>query len=247
MKATALDYACQGTTLYGHLYHSPQISQKRPAVIVAHAWRGLDSFAHLQAERLARLGYMAFAADLYGIQKPVETDEEAAQLMLPLFVNRKQLRERIVAAYEVVAKQPLVDADKIGAIGFCFGGLTVLELLRSGVGVRGVVSFHGVLGKEMKGKKAILEPISSTAKKSSILLLNGDEDPLVSGEAIADLQRELTEASVDWQFLNYGQTVHAFTNPEAKDSKGGLHYQERSARRSWKAMESFFSDLFVFG
>ncbi len=243
MHREPITYQAQGIELNGYLCHSKGIEDKRPGVIVAHAWMGLDDFARHKAECLASLGYVVLAADVYGIKEPATTDEQAAKLMLPLFLDRQLLQQRIVAAYETLSRHPLVDVKRIGAIGFCFGGLTVIELLRSGIGARGVVSFHGVLGSKMGDKVAKTVPISPKAK-GSILVLHGHEDPLVSTEDIATFELEMTQAKIDWQFHVYGHTSHAFTNPEA--GGGGLQYNERADRRSWKAMANFFDDIFKF-
>lgn len=244
MIASKVTYRSGTTTLQGYLCHNKGITGKRPAIIVAHAWRGQDAFARLQAERLARLGYIAFAADIYGIEMPAETDDEAAERMLPLFEERHTLRQRIVAAYQTISDHPLVDNQRIGAIGFCFGGLTVIELLRSGVGAKAVVSFHGVLGTEMAGRLAKTAPISPKAS-GSLLLLHGHEDPLVSQADIDNLQSEMTAAKIDWSMVVYGQTTHAFSNPDADNIASGMMYNERSARRSWAAMQQFLQEVFL--
>lgn len=190
------------------------------------------------------MGYIAFAADVYGVSAPVKTDEEAAKLMKPLFSDRKKLQTRIQAAFQVLADHPLVDRTRIGAIGFCFGGLTVIELLRSGCPVRAVVSFHGVLTNRLGDTLAKTVPIASNIK-GSLLLLNGHDDPLFSKADIALLEDELTQAKVDWTLVDYGHTSHAFTNPEARSPESGMLYNERSARRAWAAMRQFFTDAFV--
>lgn len=218
----------------------PKKSGKSPAVIIAHAWRGLDEFIQKKGLALAELGFVAFAADVYG-GKRAENDDEAFALMSPLFVDRRLLQERIKAAYSYVEALPNVDSEHIFAIGFCFGGLTVLELLRSGTNVKGIVSFHGVLGSRMGNLDAAAVP-GKIAKGRSALFLHGDLDPLVPVEDILALKTELTAADVDWQFHIFGNTVHAFTNPEVHDFKGGLSYDKSADVRSWKMMQDFFSE-----
>jgi dienelactone hydrolase len=236
-------YEGGGIELRGQLYHNRGVHSKRPAVIVSHAWRGLDDFARQKAKDLARMGYIAFAADVYGHGASVDSDDEAAKLMMPLFLDRQLLQDRIKAAYHFLARPPLVDPQRIGAIGFCFGGLTVIELLRSGVAVRGVVSFHGVLGNQLGLKIANTVPIAPGIK-GSILVLHGNEDPLVSQNDIVNFQQEFTKEKIDWQIIIYGQTSHAFTNPEAGDASSGMLYNELTDRRSWVAMTNFFSEIF---
>lgn len=238
-----IPYTVNGKTFNGFLCYHDGISGQRPAILVAHAWRGQDDFARSKAEDLANLGYIAFAADVYGIPHSVESDTDAYELMAPLFVDRAQLQQRIIAAYEQLKSHPLVDPSRVGAIGFCFGGLTVLELLRSGCGVSGVVSFHGVLGDylgDMPAKTVTISPKAS----GRILILHGHDDPLVNSQDILRMQNELTSARIDWQMVIYGHTVHAFTNPAADQVKIGLVFQEAAARRAWQAMRTFFCDLF---
>jgi dienelactone hydrolase len=243
MQQTAITYKCGETPCRGVLVHDENITTPRPAVIVAHAWRGQDDFARHKAVDLAKLGYIAFAADIYGQGIEVKTDEEAQALMLPLFMNRQLLRERIVSAYDTVSNLPYVDKGKIGAIGFCFGGLTVIELLRSGRPARGVVSFHGVLGNTLKSAIANTQPPAKSIS-GSLLILHGNLDPLVSQNDILAIQSEFTQLGVDWQMHIYGHTVHAFTNPEVSDFKNGMAYDKLADRRSWKAMCNFFQEIF---
>lgn len=244
MHIETIEYKYEGTTFKGHVVYDSQNKKKRPGVLIAHAWMGQDNFAREKAKALAELGYVAFAADLYGNGKAVTTPEEAGKLMMPLFLDRKTLRGRIVAAYEALAKHPQVDADRLGAIGFCFGGLTVIELLRSGVKTKGIVCFHGVLGNKLGESKAKTEP---DAKKlhGAILVLHGHDDPMVSQADIQALEKEFTDAGVDWQINIYGHTSHAFTNPEANDKERGLIYNPRTNKRAWQSMKSFFEDVFA--
>lgn len=217
--------------------------QQRPAIILAHAWMGQDQFVRHKADALAELGYIAFAADLYGEGKTATNAEEAQKLMLPLFEDRTLLQKRIRAAYDVVRQHSAVDPSKIGCIGFCFGGLTAIELLRSGADVKGVVSFHGVLGNKIGPIQAKTIPIAKIIT-GSLLILHGFEDPLVSQQDILNMQHELSNAKVDWQMNIYSHTSHAFTNPEMHDVENGLIYQPRSSERAWWAMIHFFSERF---
>lgn len=217
--------------------------QQLPVILVVHAWMGQDTFARHKAEALAHLGYIGFAVDLYGEGKKVSQPEEAQRLMLPLFEDRALLQKRIRTAFDVVQRHPGVNPSKIGAIGFCFGGLTVIELLRSGAPIRGAVSFHGVLGNAIGSVQAQTVPIAKSIK-GSLLMLHGHDDPLVSQQDILAMQKELSEAHVDWQMNIYSHTSHAFTNPEARDQKHGLMFQPTSNERAWWAMTHFFSECF---
>ena len=244
MHHETIDYLCGETELKGYLAYDESSEAKRPAVIVAHAWKGQDDFARQKAEALAQLGYVGFAADVYGNGIEVETNEEAWALMLPLFLDRELLRERINAAFTTLQNHPKVDPASIGAIGFCFGGLTVIELLRSGADVSGVVSFHGVLGDTLNDQKANLAP-NADQITGSLLILHGNDDPLVSHKDILSIQREFTNANVDWQMNIYGHSKHAFTNPEARDEKMGLVFNPVANMRSWLAMYNFFEEIFT--
>lgn len=242
MEKKILEYVCNGTSHKGFLAYN-KTATPRPAVIVAHAWKGLDDFARSKAEALAELGYVGFVADMYGNGLSVESKEEASELMMPLFINRKLLRERIVAAYKTIIKQPGVDKSRIGAIGYCFGGLTVLELSRSGEDLKGVVSFHGVLGDTLFGTKAQTIAPAKT-RRGAVLILHGYKDPLASQNDIVEMQKELFDAKLDWQMHIYGQAVHAFTNPQAQDEEGGMLYNPQADRRSWQSMHNFFEEVF---
>lgn len=243
MQEESVTYNIGKTECKGYLAYDSSISGKRPAVLVAHAWMGQDEFARAKARDLAKLGYMGFAADIYGGGVTVTTPKQAEMLMTPLFFDRQMLRDRVVAGYEALRKHPLADGDLMGAIGFCFGGLTAIELLRSGVQLRGVVTFHGILGNARGDLKARTVPIAEKVT-GALLMLHGNEDPLVSREDIERMQTEMTKAGVDWQMHIYGHAVHAFTNPAVSDYKGGLAFNEKASRRSWQSMRNFFEEVF---
>ncbi len=243
MKTEEIKYAV-GKDFTGNGYLAVEDgAHKRPGVIIAHAWRGQDAFVREKAKELAALGYVGFAADLYGNGRTAENDVEAAKLMKPLFEDRRELRRRIVGAFCELQKHPAVDPHNIGAIGFCFGGLTVIELLRSGTNVRSVVSFHGVLGNVLGDMTAETEPLHLPLK-GSLLLLHGYKDPLVSSEDLLAIQKEFSDAEVDWQLHTYGTAAHAFSNPNATDEKNGLIYNEVANKRAWQSMKYFLQEQF---
>jgi len=215
-----------------------------PVVLVAPAWRGLDSFAKKKAEELAELGYIGFAADLYGEGVTAQEDSAAAALMLPLFTQRALLRERVAAAYDCARSLPHADQRRLGAIGFCFGGLATIELLRSGRSLSGAVSFHALLGDSLGDVKAQIAP-SQPYLPARLLMLHGFLDPLVSSQDISAIQQEMSSQGVDWQMNIYGSAAHAFTNPTATDKQGGLQYHASTAKRSWQAMKFFFEEVFA--
>ncbi|MGK5593862.1 MAG: dienelactone hydrolase family protein [Parachlamydiaceae bacterium] len=238
MQTKTASYEVDGVDFLGHLAY--QDDKKRPAILIAHAWRGQEAFFQGLAERFAKEGYVGFAADVYGEGKVVGNDE-ALPMMLPLFLDRSLLRKRIGAAFDHLASLPFVDANRIVAIGFCFGGLTVLELLRSGANVKGVVCFHGVYADCIGDQKAVLAP--NQPMKGAFLALHGARDPLVSQEDLLSLQKELTEAKVNWEINIYGNAAHAFTNEKEHDIEGGMYYEPIAANRSYKAMYFFLEEI----
>lgn len=242
MYTETITYIHGETKCLGFVAYDERIETKRSTILIAPAWRGLDDFAKQKAIEIAQLGYVGFAVDLYGGGISV-SDEEAAQYMMPLFLDRELLQGRIKAAYDCACDLSTVDSQKIGAIGFCFGGLTVFELLRSGVDVKGTVCFHGVFSNEKEGQKAKTTSISPAAK-GSLLILQGQQDPLVSAQDLIDVEREMTEAGIDWQIHLYGNTMHAFTNPLANNPSNGAMYSRKATHRSWIAMQNFFSEIF---
>jgi len=243
MDRIKVDYKCGDVNCKGYFVYNEIVKEPRPGILIAHAWMGQDAFAKEKADALAKLGFVAFVADLYGNGQVVESKEEAAELMQPLFINRQLLRNRIVAAFDAFKEQELLDKKNIGAIGFCFGGLTVIELLKSGVDVKGVVSFHGLLGPKMGNIEAELVP-SAEKIDGSLLILHGYNDPMVSEEDIKNTQKECNAAGIDWQMHTYGHAYHAFTNPDAKEPDAGLQFNEKASIRSWQAMRHFFQELF---
>ena len=222
--------------LEGFFAYDDSVEQRRPAVMICHAWAGRNDFVEEKALKLAELGYFAFAVDMYGKGVLGQSNDENAVLMQPFMDDRSLISKRMDAALYAVKLLPWVDDKKIAAIGFCFGGLCVLDFARSGVDVKGVVSFHGLLGA----------PDNSQANeiKAKVLVLNGCDDPMVSVEQLVALQQELTQASADWQIHNYGNTMHAFTNPVANDPDFGTVYQADADRRSWKSMGNFLTEIF---
>ncbi|MEN8260019.1 MAG: dienelactone hydrolase family protein, partial [Pseudomonadota bacterium] len=176
-----------------------------------------------------------FALAMYGKGMRGKDPEENAGLMEPFITDRALLQRRITAALEILRQQPQVDAGAIAAMGFCFGGLCVLDLARTGADLRGVVSFHGLLGA----------PGNTAGNKirAKVLVLHGHDDPMVPVDQVIALERELTEAGADWQVHSYGHTMHAFTNPAANDAGFGMLYNSIADRRSWQSMRHFLAEV----
>jgi dienelactone hydrolase len=213
------------------------ISARRPAVLVSHAWAGRDEFTNDKAIKLAELGYVGFALDMYGKGIVGTNPEENSRLMQPFIADRALLQKRIKAALLAVKLLPWVDDSKIAAMGFCFGGLCVLDLARTGIDIKGVASFHGLLNAA--------DNIHDTPIKAKVLAMHGYDDPMVKPDQLTAFQDEMTKAGADWQVHSYGQTVHAFTNPVANDPSFGTVYKLEADRRSWLALQNFLTEIFA--
>ncbi|BCS54619.1 dienelactone hydrolase family protein [Geobacter sp. SVR] len=236
VKTQVIEYKQGDTLLEGYLAWDDAEAGKRPGILVVHEWTGLGPYVKKRAEMLARMGYVAFAADIYG--KGVRpTQAEAAKVAAIYKDDRNLMRERAKAGLETLKAQKQVDRNRLAAIGYCFGGTTVLELARSGADLKGTVSFHGGLAT----------PNSADAKNITgrVLALHGADDPFVKADEVAAFQDEMRTAGVDWQLNIYGGAVHGFTNPEAgNDNKKGAAYNEKADKRSWEAMKVFFREIF---
>ena len=230
-----VEYKDGAVTCEGYVAYDGAAKSKRPGVLVSHAWGGQGKLERAKAEKLADLGYVGFALDLYGKGKRGASMEENAKLMQPFIDDRAMLRKRITAGLDALKKHPRVDAGRVGAIGFCFGGLCVLDLARSVPrDLKGVVSFHGLFHPPKLGPQP---PI--TAK---VLILHGYDDPMAKPDSVVAIAQELTQAKADWQLHAYGGTSHAFTNPEANSPDHGLLYNATADRRSWVAMKNFLEE-----
>jgi dienelactone hydrolase len=234
MKIETLTYSAEGISFQGYLA-DPEGSGRRPAVLIAPEAPGLSDHPKRRARMIAELGYVALAADLYGNGRVAQKPEEAQQLMAPLREDVPRLRQHVRAGFEALAKLPNVDPKRIGAMGYCFGGLAVLELARMGAPLAGIVSFHGILSTNT--------PEDAKNIKAKVLACTGADDPLVPPEQVAGFAAEMTKAGVDWQVVTYGGAKHAFTNPEA-NRPPVLQYNAAADARSWDAMRSFWFELF---
>jgi len=237
VQLTTVEYQAGGTPCEGVFATDPLLMNRGPAVLIAHQWKGLTDYEKKRAEMLVKLGYRVFCADVYGKGVRAANPQEAGALAGKYKGDRPLLRERINAALETLRQQPGVNTNKIAAIGYCFGGTTVLELARSGANIRGLVTFHGGLGT----------PTPEDAKniKGKVLALHGADDPFVPAEEVAGFEKEMRDANVDWQLVKYANAVHAFTDWNAgNDNSKGAAYNEKADKRSWEAMKAFFEELF---
>ena len=232
-----VEYKQGDTVLEGWSVYDDAIQGKRPAVLVVHQWKGLGDYEKKRAEMLARLGYNVFAADIYGKGIRPQTPQAAGAEAGKYKNDRTLLRARVRAGLDVLMSHELTDPKRIAAIGYCFGGTTVLELARSGAEIAGVVSFHGGLGSPTPG--------DARNTKARVLVLHGADDPTVPPKEVAGFEDEMRQGGVDWQLVAYGGAVHSFTDWNAgNDNSKGAAYNERADRRSWEAMQQFFAELF---
>lgn len=235
IKERPVEYRHGGTLLEGMLAYDDAAKSPKPGVLISHAWAGRSPFECAKARALAGLGYAGFALDLYGKGVLGKGPDENMKLMQPFMQDRAKLQDRLKSALSAFQSQPEVDKGRIVAMGFCFGGLCALDLARSGADVRGVVSMHGLFTPpgNTKGKKI----------KAKVLALHGNDDPMVPVEQVEEFEKELTEAGANWQIHVYGNTMHAFTNPEARDPERGTVYNADADRRSWQALLNFLEEV----
>ena len=229
-----IEYRDQDVVLEGYL--AVEEGDRRPGVLVSHAWGGRSGFEESKAEMLAELGYAGFALDLYGKGVRGSSPEENSALMQPLLDDRTLLQRRMKLALDVLRKQKEVEPDRVAAMGYCFGGLCVLDLARSGADVRGVASFHG-----------LLSPPGNTDGNSiggKVLVMHGWDDPMAPPEQVLALATEMNAMGADWQLHAYGDTLHAFTNPAADDPDRGTVYDADADRRSWQSLQLFLAEIF---
>ncbi|MCJ8158514.1 dienelactone hydrolase family protein [Sphingomonas sp. LaA6.9] len=232
-------YDGPGGTFESVLAWDDATTAPRPGVLVFPNVLGQKEFDNQRAERLAALGYVALATDLFGQGKrKTREDADFAGHMVALLADHDLLRERLLHAHATLKTLDEVDAARTGAIGFCFGGRCCLDLARAGADVAGVASFHGIYTRP---------PWPNAKITAKILVLHGWDDPLAPPEDVVALASELTDAGVDWQLHAHGHTGHAFTDPGVHMHERGLFHQPDADRRSWQAMENFFAETFGAG
>ena len=224
------------TVMEGYLAYDDTVKGKRPGVLVIHDWMGEGEFDRDVCRKLAAMGYVAFAADIYGKGIRPQNREEAGAAAGKYRSDRGLMRSRAKAGLDVLKKSRLVERGRLAAMGYCFGGGVTLELARSGAPLAGAVSFHGNLDTP--------DPADARNIQGKVLVLHGADDPLVPPEQVTAFIGEMRDAGVDWQLIQYGNAVHAFTNPEAgNDNSRGAAYNEKADRRSWQAMKAFFEEV----
>lgn len=237
IKTQAVEYKQGGTKLEGFVAFDAKLAAKRPGILIVHDWMGPSDYMKGRAEELAKMGYTAFAVDIYGTELRPKDAKEAGAAAGKFKADRALLRQRIQAALTELKKQKTVDPGKIAVIGYCFGGTVALELGRSGADVKGIVSFHGGLDT----------PTPQDAKniKGKVLALHGADDPYVTADQVKAFEEEMRAAGVDWELVKYSKAVHAFAIPSAgNDNSKGAAYNAEADLRSWQAMKNFFAEIF---
>ena len=237
VKTKTLNYKIGEQEFIGHLAWDEAISGKRPGVLVVHEWWGLNDFARGRANELARLGYLAFACDLFGGGKVAKGPDEAGQLVKPLVENMPEWTKRGMASLDQLKQQPTCDTSRLAAIGYCFGGSSSLVLACAGADLGAVCTFHGSLRPP--------SPKQAEAIKASIVICHGSLDTFTSEETIVHFRKALDDAHVDYEMDIYGSAKHGFAVPEA-DKRGmpALGYNKKADERSWRRMLALFEEKF---
>jgi dienelactone hydrolase len=236
MKTQNLDYSDGETTLTGILAFDPDKRGRRPGVIVFHEAPGITDHPKRRIATLSDMGYVALAADMFGDGKVIMGPDAMAR-MQRVQQTPGLMRRRVRAAFDALRARPEVDAARMAAIGFCFGGSCALDLARSGAEIAGIVSFHGVLST----------PTPAEAKniKAKVLIMTGAEDPIVPPEQVAAFEDEMRQGGVkDWQVIVFGGAFHAFMNSDVPAAMAGFAYDPRADARGWRAMQNFFGEIF---
>lgn len=238
VQSRTVEYRDGETILRGHLAWDDALTGERPGVIVVHEWWGLNDYARHRAEQLASRGYVAFAVDMYGADRVTQHGKQAGEWMRQITENVDAWQRRALLGLDVLRKDPHVDPSRVAAIGYCFGGATVMQMAYAGADLKGVVSFHGSLPVLREGQAGNV--------KARILVVHGYDDTFVPPERVSAFQTALDQAGADWQMLIYGGTRHGFTNPDAASyGIDNLRYNPAADRRSWQAMMDFFSEIFA--
>jgi dienelactone hydrolase len=223
--------------LQGYLAWDDSIKGKRPGILVVHEWWGLNDYAKKRARMLAEEGYVAFAADMYGPDKITTHAKDAKGWMMQITKNIDAWQKRAQLGLEQLKASKLVDSSKLAAIGYCFGGATVMQLAYSGADIDGVVSFHGSM--------PVATPEQAASIKAHVLIAHGDADPFEPPERIAAFKKALSGGNVDWEMDIYAHAKHGFTNPDAGSfGMDAIAYNKKADERSWAKMNAFFKEIF---
>lgn len=232
----AVTYHDEDVTLTGHLYYQDTKELGRPGVIVVHEWWGLNEYAKKRARMLAELGYVAFAIDMYGDGRVTDQPAQAREWMQEVTADVEGWRARASLGLAQLRSNPLVDPDKIAAVGYCFGGATVFQMAYDNAPLKAVVSFHGALPAAPEESKGKIGP--------AVLIQHGQADSFVAPEVVSNFRAKLDEAGALWEMNTYGGARHGFTNPDAGDyGIPNLKYDARADKASWARMQSWFDEF----
>jgi dienelactone hydrolase len=230
-----VDYEYEGAKLKGFLAYDDATKDKRPGVLVVHEWWGLNDYARERCKKLAELGYVAFAVDMYGDGKSVEHPDDARKMATAVRENVKTWRGRAAAGLKQLTSQPNVDATKIAAIGYCFGGSTCLQLAYSGADLKAVATFHAALPTPT--------PEEAKAVKAKLYIAHGGDDAFVPEKSVAAFKEALDKAKVEYKFESFPGVVHSFTVPGAdKIGMKGMKYDKAAHEKSRKEMQTLFKE-----
>ncbi|MBA3662503.1 MAG: dienelactone hydrolase family protein [Gammaproteobacteria bacterium] len=236
LDAHNITYEDEGLSFVGYIAFPATLTQPTPAILIIHDWSGRNEFACEQARKIADLGYIGFAVDMFGKGMVGTTTESKMKLMRPLMDDRNIIKKRMLKALEVVKGLDHVDQQHIVAMGFCFGGLCCLDLARTGADLAGVVSFHGLLtAPDIDNQGPIL---------AKILALHGYQDKMVTPDQVIAFGNEMLKRQADWQLNMFGNAMHGFTNPQAHDEAAGILYNKEAATQAWRAMQLFLNEIF---
>jgi dienelactone hydrolase len=248
VRMRTIDYHDEGTVLSGELAWDDARTGPRPAVVIVHdAMKSTGGFEEGRAATLAGQGYAGFVLDVYGKGVHGRDFDESIALMTPFQQDRAGLVRRLQAGLATAAAQPEVDEEQLAAIGYCFGGMCVLDLARANAPLRGVASFHGLLTPPPSAIESTAtngSPFSSAPIEPRVLVLHGWDDPFVPEETVPAFAREMSARKADWQLIAYGNTVHGFANPSANMPAIGAMYDAKAERRSWQALTNFLGEIF---
>lgn len=237
IRTEVVEYETGGVTFEGHVYWDDAKAGKRPGVLVVHEWWGCNDYARRRASDLAALGYVGFACDMYGKGSVTTDPAMAGKLAGAVKKDLPLLRARAMAGLQQLSGFRFTDSEKLGAIGFCFGGSVVLELARAGADIDAVASFHGGL--------ATTQPAEPGTIKAEVLVLNGAEDPMVSEAERTGFMTEMRTAKARWSFVELGGAVHSFTNPAANAMNNpAVKHDQRAEEQSFGMMRDLFARAF---
>jgi dienelactone hydrolase len=239
IKEEVVNYMANGVSLKGFIAYDENIKGKRPAILIVHEWWGINDYIKMRAHKLAELGYIAMAADMYGDGKVAPDPKTAQELTAPFYKNQQLAKSRLDAAISKIKEYTQTDANNIAAIGYCFGGFIVLNSAKLGADLKGVVSFHGGLSGV---------PVNKSLLKAKILVCHGASDKFVSQKDFDEFKHQLDSIGADNTFKIYANATHAFTNPDAtkigKEFNMPIEYNAEADKDSWNDMKTFLLRIF---